>query len=312
MQRLHFPGSPLFFKEIHDYLDAIEQESGGVAYTRFNDWKSKKTTFGPFLERDLFGGLVRPLAGLQFRYTSVEDYTGQTVDAKDASGNKVKAIEAPTKLFLDNQAGKIHGFDGGWDNFLKLGISFDTRDFEPDPQTGILAQVSTEISTRYLGSNFDYQRVTTSLAGFQDILPGPGHLVLAVRGVYSMQFGAVPFFNLDTFAFNERDREGLGAFETLRGFSRDRFVGDSAVLVNAELRWTITEWNFWNQNLRPMLAPFVDSGRVFDGRALKIHDWKVGHGVGLRLAWNLATVVCFDYGHSEEGDIFYMELGHLF
>jgi hemolysin activation/secretion protein len=127
-----------------------------------------------------------------------------------------------------------------------------------------------------------------------------------------MQFGDVPFFSLDTFAFNERDRDGLGAFETLRGFPRQRFIGDSAVLVNAELRWTMTEWNFWNQNLRPMLVPFVDSGRVFDGRALKLDGWKVGHGVGVHLAWNLATIVCFDYGRSEEQNVFYMELGQQF
>ncbi|HZL41890.1 MAG TPA: hypothetical protein VFD66_01260 [Verrucomicrobiae bacterium] len=35
-------------------------------------------------------------------------------------------------------------------------------------------------------------------------------------------------------------------------------------------------------------------------------------GVGFRLAWELATVVSFDYARSSEGSLFYMELGHQF
>ena len=306
-QKLHFPGSPNFFNHFDDYQDAIEQRTNGTTYAKFNKWKSQDTIWGLVGERDLFGGIVRPLLGLQFRYTHVGDYTGEQVDAKGGS-----AIENPTKLLTDHQAGVIDGFDGGWDNYLKAGISVDTRDFEPDPSSGILGQVVSEISTRYLGSDFDYQRVTSSLSGYQDVLPGDGRLVLAGRGLYSMQFGSVPFYNLHTLAQAERDREGLGAFESLRGYKRERFIGQSAVLVGSELRWSITEWNFWNQNLRPILTPFIDAGRAFDGTALKLEDWHLGYGIGLKLAWNLATIVSFDYGVSQEDSVFYMELGHQF
>jgi outer membrane translocation and assembly module TamA len=61
--------------------------------------------------------------------------------------------------------------------------------------------------------------------------------------------------------------------------------------------------------LRPYLAPFVDTGRSFDGIDLKFEDWKVGFGLGFRLAWNLSTVISFDFGVSSEDRIFYMELG---
>ncbi len=40
--------------------------------------------------------------------------------------------------------------------------------------------------------------------------------------------------------------------------------------------------------------------------------WRVGYGAGFRLAWNLATLISFDFGLSREDQIFYMELGTQF
>jgi len=78
------------------------------------------------------------------------------------------------------------------------------------------------------------------------------------------------------------------------------------------VRWSLTEFEKWDQHFRPMLAGFVDTGRVFDGVGFSLRKWRVGYGVGFRFAWNLATVVSFDYGRSEESDILYMAFGHQF
>lgn len=37
-----------------------------------------------------------------------------------------------------------------------------------------------------------------------------------------------------------------------------------------------------------------------------------GYGAGLRLAWNLSTIISFDFSHSREDSVFYMELGSQF
>jgi outer membrane translocation and assembly module TamA len=69
----------------------------------------------------------------------------------------------------------------------------------------------------------------------------------------------------------------------------------------------------WGQHLRFMLVPFVDTGRVFDSIGdTTFKDWKLDGGIGLQMAWNLSTVVSFDYTRSGEGTMFYMELGHQF
>ena len=67
------------------------------------------------------------------------------------------------------------------------------------------------------------------------------------------------------------------------------------------------------QNLKPMLVPFVDAGRVFDKVGqFSLNDWKATGGLGLRIAWNLATIISFEYGVGNEGSLFYMEIGHQF
>ena len=310
MDPLSFPGLPgVTFSRFDPYQDALDQEAGGFTYAKYNKYRLRQGIVFAALERDLLGGIVRPLIGLQASHVSIGDFTGSLVDA---AGN-VEAIQQPTKLSEDCAAGRIRGCTGGWDNFVKLGLTLDTRDFEPDPNSGLIAQLTAELATHAVGSSFTYQRLTSSVAGFVTPYPDIARLVLAGRVLYSMQFGEVPFFSLDTYAFNSRDRFGLGGLETLRGFRRDRFIGEAGALLNVEARWSITEWEIWRQHLRPSLVPFLDTGRVFDDvGATTFRGWRVGYGAGLRLAWNLATVIRFDFGLSGEDQLFYLDIGHQF
>lgn len=182
----------------------------------------------------------------------------------------------------------------------------DTFDFKPYLYSGVLAQGVAEFSGKALGSNFEYERVTFSASGYRMVFPDVARLVLAGRGLYSMQFGNMPLFNLPTLAFNTSDRSsGIGGFATMRNFVDRRFVGDSAVLVNTELRWSVFDGGYvFGQHLRPMLAPFVDAGRVFEGTQLHFDGWRADYGIGFRLIWNLVTTVSFDYGVSNERQAF--------
>jgi outer membrane translocation and assembly module TamA len=108
-------------------------------------------------------------------------------------------------------------------------------------------------------------------------------------------------------------KEGLGGWQSLRGYHFNRFVGEVQIQGNLELRWSLPDFTVWDQHLRPMLSPFVDAGRVFDTvRRFSVKDWKITGGMSVRLAWNLATIISFDYGIGSEGNLFYMELGHPF
>jgi len=301
---LTYPGSSQSYRNFDEYTKALESTVNGQTWARYNEYQKMQVGAVVTVERDYWGGWLRPQIGFQFRYVNVEDYTGDTIN---------DAIMQPTRLFTDNQAGNVIGFDGGWDNAVKVGLTFDTRDFEPDPGEGVMLQAVGRVSSKALGSEFDYQQVTLSGRAFHNLLGEEGRLVLAGRFTYLMQFGDVPFYAASTIPFTDGDANGLGGHATLRGFVTDRFVGDVAAYANAELRWSFGETMLWNQHLRFMLVPFVDTGRVFDSVGETTLDaWKVSGGLGFRLAWNLSTVVSFDYAHSTEGNLFYMELGHQF
>jgi hypothetical protein len=301
---LTYPGSTQEFDNFDDYKKALEQNVGGQTWARYNDYDKVRIGGVVTVERDYWGGWLRPQVGFQFTHVDVDDYTGTDVDG---------AVMQPTRLFEDNQAGSIIGFDGGWDNVLKVGLTFDSRDFEPDPASGVMLQAVGRVSTEVLGSAFNYQQITLSGRAFHNLLKDPGRLVLAGRLNYVMQFGDVPFYSASIIPFTDGDATGLGGHATLRGFVTDRFVGDAAAYGSGELRWSFAQKTLGRQHLRFMLVPFVDTGRVFDSVGdTTLKDWKFDGGIGLRLAWNLSTVVSFDYARSSEGSLFYMELGHQF
>ena len=301
---LTFPGSPSKYDTFDDYTRALDKNRNGETWARYNDYSKTQVGGGLTVERDFWGGWLRPQLGLQIAHVDIADYTGLRING---------AVQQPTRLFTDHQAGKILGFDGGFDNALKIGLTFDTRDFEPDPAAGMMLQAVGRLSSEVLGSAFNYQQVNFSARAFHNLLGNAGRLILAGRVDYEMQFGDVPFYSVPNIPATDGDVDGLGGRPTLRGFVSDRFVGRTAAFANAELRWSFGETTLWRQHLRFMLVPFVDSGRVFDSVAqTTLSGWKFDGGLGLRLAWNLATLVSFEYGRSSEGGLFFMELGHQF
>lgn len=303
---LHFPGTPgTSYGNASDYFDALGEDRAGRTWRRYNFYDKRQLLLSADLERDYLGGLLRPLVGLQVSHVEARDYTGVDVNG---------AVNQETLLHEDYRNGRIRGFGGGWLNFLRLGLTYDSRDYEPDPTSGVLGQLLFEGTTRWLGASSDYGHVTFAGQSYLRLLPKLARLVLAANVAYSAHLGVVPFYAFPSMSLPTDERkEGLGGWESLRGYHLDRFVGKVQMQGNLELRWTLTDFTVWNQNLRPMLVPFVDAGRVFDkvGR-FSVKDWKVTGGLSVRLAWNLATIISFDYGFGSEGNLFYMELGHPF
>jgi outer membrane protein assembly factor BamA len=306
LERLQFPGAPgVTYRRADDYFDALKVNRGGQNWARYNYYDRRQAAFAVNVEHDFLGGLLRPLLGFQISRVDVGDYTGAVVEG---------AVNQETKLREDFRTGTILGFDGGWLNLLRLGLTYDSRDFEPDPTSGILAQALFEGTTRWLGAESNFGHLTVGLQAYYPLFPTLTRLVLAGNAVYSVQFGDTPFYAIPSLAVpgNER-KEGLGGWRTLRGYYGNRFVGDVATHGSLELRWSPIEFTLLEQHFKPMLVPFVDVGRVFDKVGhFTLKDWKVAGGLGVRVAWNLATIVSFEYGVSSEGSLFYMEIGHQF
>lgn len=304
-QQLTFPGSSRVFGSYRDYKDAIEEVSNNQTYSHYDEFKYSKVGVRGAAEYDLVGGLVRPLIGFQVSHIWVDDYSGQVRDS---------VVQQPTHLRDDCNSGRAIGCSGGNDIYLKFGLTFDTRDFEPDPKKGIVVTAMSEFSPKFLGSAFNYGRVTAGLMGYGDILKyKTQQLVITGRFAYNWQFGDVPFYSMNIFSFEDQDDVALGGIENLRGYALSRFIGPVGMVANVELRHTFANFNVFKQNIKLMAVPFLDYGRVFnDNSSITFKDWKMGGGAGLHLAWNLSTLVSFDYAWSAEDQAFYMDIGHQF
>ncbi len=312
---LSFPGAPgVSYAKASDYNRATSAvRADGTTYASYNVYDLKHPTLQLGGERLLLGGILRPFIGLGFSYNSVHDSTGQRVAATGANGASAQATEATTLLAADCAAKRVLGCGGGFDNVLRLAISLDTRDLEPDPNRGVYAELSTELSTKVLGSQFSYGRAMLSVRGFYSPIPKIADLVLAARGLYEVQSSGTPFFSQEILPFIDDNHAGLGGGRTLRGFGQNRFVGPVIALTNFEVRWTFAQVKVLKQDLGLMLVPFVDLGRVFDNVSqTTFAGWKRSQGAGFRVSWNEATVMFVDYGFSSEDTGLYINFSHIF
>jgi hypothetical protein len=310
MAPLTFPGAGRTFDDFAGYSDAQRLAQDGMAWTRYDQYEVIRPIAIASVERQLLNDRLRLLAGLGVTHAIVRDYTGTSVDAVDATGADVDAIQATTRLRADCDAGALTGCAGGRDHFLRLGVAYDTRDFEPDPNGGVFLDLALDVGTVAVGSAYDYARVLATARGFWS--PLPADVVLAGRALLQVQSADTPFFAMSTLPFTDDPRAGLGGHRTMRGFRQDRFVGPVMALVNAEVRWTFARTRLWKQRLAFIAAPFVDVGRAADDLGDLTDAWRPSGGAAFRLSWNLATLVTVDYGLSAEDAGLYVNFGHMF
>ena len=129
---------------------------------------------------------------------------------------------------------------GGYDlRSITLGLGSDTRDDYFNPRHGYRAQISDEISTPSLGSDFSYDIYTLDAAKFFPI----GKLdTFGVHGLVGKSQGAIPANKLFTFSDQQ-----------LRGYN-DVFYGTDVILLQSELRVPLTADKHFS------IATFAESG----------------------------------------------------
>jgi len=127
--------------------------------------------------------------------------------------------------------------------------------------------------------------------------------VLAVRGVFDMQFGDVPFYELGRY----EDTSAIGGGMAIRGVPSYRYYGKVKAFGNVELRTKLTRFDLWGRKMKLGMASFVDAGRLWsgmdnprpalDGTGLGVH---YGLGGGLRLQQGQTFVVRADVAWSPD------------
>ena len=263
----------------------------------YNNYFKKEAVLNLSLERAYLQGKLRCLLGYEIAYVDFSPFQGNSL------------------LKTDADAGRITGLKKGLVQLWQIGFIYDTRDLETDPSNGLFSELTNETSLQALGSAYNFNKTFFHVNYYKKILPGHvNKLVLAARSAFGYTALNSPFFEYQDEWSSEGSIEGLGGPTTLRGFKQSRFLSRAIMFNNVELRWRFAQTTFLKQHLAFSAVPFADVGAVWNTlpRVFSQNNFKGNAGLGLRIAWNVNTILRFDYALSKEDQQFFFNLAHAF
>lgn len=262
----------------------------------------------------LGNGKWRIMGGYEIQHLSYSTFEGMQAEVIDPiTGQITTAPNGISLLRRDFEDGLISGVDGGWVSIIQTTLIFDTRDFEPDPTKGYYFEIANEYSSKYIGSQFDFDKLFIQGRAYQKIPVGKRTVLAGRFGVGNIFGNNAPFFEFQDQWSPEGSINALGGRQSLRGYRNNRFLARSMWFTNVELRVRLAETQIGKQRFAVGVAPFFDAGTVRDRwQDLNFKNIKTSYGGGLRIAWDQSTVLSFDYGHSKEDRLFYFGIGQAF
>lgn len=267
-------------------------------------------------ERVLFDGNWRFITGYELQHLSYKTFENEMVEALDTTTGKTRSVPNGKSLVQqDAEKSKLFGVNGGFVSLIQGALIYDTRDFEPDPSKGLVAELGTEFSAPAIGSNFFFNKFLLQVKNYYKVLPEIfPRTVLATRFGYGTIIGdQAPFFEYQDQWSPDGSIKALGGSQTLRGYKENRFLGRTVAYTNIELRHRVGEVDLIGQNLNFTVAPFVDLGTVGDKEFLvNLSQIKASTGVSFRLGWNLSTLLTLDFALSPEDKQVFLNFNNSF
>jgi outer membrane protein assembly factor BamA len=267
-------------------------------------------------ERVLFDGNWRLLMGYEIQHLSYQTFENTPVEGTDpATGNQRNVANGQSLLRQEAASDKVFGVNGGLVSLIQTSLIYDTRDFEPDPTQGMVAELSNEFSAPWIGSQFLFDKILLQFKHYYQIWPEVlARTVLASRIGYGTILGVqAPFFEYQDQWSPDGSVKGLGGSQTLRGYKANRLLGRTVAYSNLELRHKLGELDFWGHNFSLGIVPFVDIGTIGDQIfQVNLGGIRASAGLGLRLGWNLSTIITLDYAISPEDQQLFLNFNNSF
>ncbi|MBC7545073.1 MAG: BamA/TamA family outer membrane protein [Candidatus Sericytochromatia bacterium] len=287
-----------------------------VTDVKYHNFREKDLMMNLKAERSLFDGNWRLLGGYELQHLTYSTFQGVNSLAVDpVTGEKRPVPNGASRLDEDVARGTVFGRQGGLVSLLQTTLMYDTRDFEPDPTSGMVFELGNEFSSPVIGSAVAFDKVLLMARTYMKLFPE--HLkrtVLATRTGLGTIFGdQAPFFEFQDQWSAEGSVKALGGSQTLRGFKPNRFLGRTVAFANVELRHTFAEVDFWGQNLTFAVTPFVDAGAVGDLPFVpRLDKLQFSTGAGLRIGWNRSTIILIDAAISAEDRQLFLNFNNSF
>lgn len=221
--------------------------------------------------------------------------------------NKIQAYPLPTLL---SQTQPL-GINGGYSNYLRVGVIYDSRDVEAVPSRGVWSEFLLEPVLRPLANDYGYIRLTAIDRRYFKMHP---RLIWAQRILAEAMLGTPPFYEMAVLSNSFQRHEGLGGAKTLRGQPRMLYVGPNKLVLNMELRWRMWDLTILRQQLSCYVHTFTDVGRIWMKEDhFSLRQMHFAEGIGLHVQWKKEFVAVLDVGHSRLQDYaIYLSFGNLF
>ncbi|MGL4713211.1 MAG: BamA/TamA family outer membrane protein, partial [Shewanella sp.] len=175
---------------------------------------------------------------------------------------------------------------------LSMSLAYDSRDFVPNPERGLLAEIKYEDYASRLGSDFDFSITSVNFRQYHRL--GPAH-ILAFELYGEASHGDVPWFELPQLGSNSRMR---GYYQ---GQYRDRYYFSSQI----ELRQALTA--------RHGLVYWIGAGNIGPNwSSLFDEAWLPTVGVGYRLTFKPRVNIRLDFGIGRDSSGVYFDINEAF
>ncbi|MBS1652065.1 MAG: BamA/TamA family outer membrane protein [Bacteroidetes bacterium] len=298
---------PLSYYPNNDTLKPLVQNSSFSNYDNnlvgnklfYNTYTKTEAVLNASLERSFLEGKLRTLVGFEYAHIAIST-------PLNPNNSLVRN---------DSYSKKIIGIGSYGLTLLQLGIIYDTRDLETDPTKGVFAEITHEQSLVALGSTYNFNKTFLHASVFQPFLPGTfKRMILCGSFGLSSTDGNAPFLEYSDGWGSEGDIDCVGGGRTLRGYKMYRFVAPVIQYADFEIRYRFAQLNLLKQHLAFSAVPFFDEGGVWNNFSRIVHTENIRYseGLGLRIAWNVNTILRFDYAVSKEDHQFFFQFGHTF
>ena len=201
-------------------------------------------------------------AGYYFNYTDCSPIDLDKINKKKDDNEKFSGQTLYEK-YIDWGIIPKDEKDGGITSALKVGLMYDTRDFEAAPSRGIWAEANALVAPGFLGTTHPYYRYTAIFRHYIPLMQKK--LTFAYRLNYTGTIGKyLPYYIMPvvTTIGKEYDRDGIGGYRTVRGILRCKVQGLDIAYFNTELRWKFINFILWKQNVYLGLNAFCDGAAV--------------------------------------------------
>lgn len=208
-------------------------------------------------------------------------YIGLVGDFTNRNGGKFKDID-----YLNGEK-RVSSYGGAG-----LSLSYDSRDFIPNPYKGIHAKLEYIIYPRFIGNRNTISRTEAFFRAYQKVWDG-GILAFDTQGIFNG--GSVPW-NMMVMT---------GSSKMMRGYYEGRYRDRMFVGAQVELRQHV-----WRRN---GVVLWAGAGNVFhDFDTFKMKQTLPTFGVGYRWEFKNRVNVRLDYGIGKGETGFYFNINEAF